>query len=656
LRQCLDARPQRTCQKEDCQLEWCRQRNDEKGMLNFFREARRRGVAGSTLGEDAANNILDGACLVHREALEECYRDNPYTPPAPQPTSPPASPPPRSAECPPEQPATPTAGSCSGAYQQPMECRDGQWVVCIDNRTWTFDSYEKQCQDPGQRWLKRALTPATTPTPATPNGCPPPARTASAPPQPQPGKVFNPAPSAVFPANRPASEEVAVGTPDQPAPHSKPQTDVPSDEVAIGSLDQPVPARKPPIGAASAPPHPREPPHSQAPANPQDGPVLPPIIDIWPGGNNAPHVNVYDPPAPEGPSQPHVNIYDPPAHTPSVPAAPHIDPTPSHKPPDGGVTWSRNSGTGPAPGPGKTATTPTSPVQPIKSLDQNNVPKTTPPPLPPLQVKPTANAGKTDQKVATLPPQVQPSQPVTPSGSHTGPLPPPTSPGVATLPPPTLPPPTLPGVATLPPATLPPPMVEASCSQSSISFNIEESQNVTQHKTITGGASCVHHYRSSSTATLTSLTIVRHPNHGTLSQTGDLEAKYTPNVGFKGSDSYVVKLCGHGRKSGCSLLTYEVSVDQASVGPASKLDDSDLLPPLDLPSGASKRERPKTVKRPPPKVAKHAPPRRGGGGRGYSGGGYSGGGYSQPQVDWEGVGRAIGEALRSGGGGGGHGH
>jgi hypothetical protein len=161
----------------------------------------------------------------------------------------------------------------------------------------------------------------------------------------------------------------------------------------------------------------------------------------------------------------------------------------------------------------------------------------------------------------------------------------------------------------------------------------------------------VHHYRSSSTATLTSLTIVRHPNHGTLSQTGDLEAKYTPNVGFKGSDSYVVKLCGHGRKSGCSLLTYEVSVDQASVGPASKLDDSDLLPPTDLPSGASKRERPKTVKRPPPKVVKHAPPRRGGGGRGYSGGG-----YSQPQVDWEGVGRAIGEALRSGGGGGGHGH
>ena len=79
--------------------------------------------------------------------------------------------------------------------------------------------------------------------------------------------------------------------------------------------------------------------------------------------------------------------------------------------------------------------------------------------------------------------------------------------------------------------------------------------------------------------------------------------------------------------------------------PGPKGQAAGLLPPPHLPPAANKPERPKTTQARPPQR------RRGGGGGGY----VPGPAYSpppEPEPDWEGLGRAIGEAIGGGGGGG----
>jgi hypothetical protein len=557
LRQCLDRRPQRTCQKEDCQLEWCRQRNDEQGMLNFYREARRRGIAGSTLMEDAANNILDGACLVLREAYEDCWRS------ADLPTSsPPSAPPPTlSSGCPPglekrgdrclprcEQLATPTAGWCSGAYRQPMRCQDERWAVCIDNRTWTFDSYTKQCENPAERRPSSSSSVSSTEAQAARDDCVP-----SAPPRgcrsdevtwsctyrqgQERGKKF--LSGIAHCENDPTMLSSLHSECEKGQGTFRILPTAPRTETAKGFGPAPsaVIPGQPGSGTRALP---------SARIDPSVPPIAVPPPDV--------HINIYTPDAPMQPHDtgthngPHINIYTPdsPATAHSAPVPPTIDPHGGRPPAssDPGTTWSGSSGgcrtdrgyTICSDGAGNSCGT----------TERGCIPK------------PGEHAVPLQANVPTQPPSA--------------PVAPPAAPKTATLPPPTLPPPTLPGIATLPPAALPPPTLLPPVL----------------------------------------------PGVATLPP-----ATLPPPVRAR------------------------VPTD---VLPPSDSDTSNTVPPHKR-RGASKPERPRTVQRRPP-PPRHA--RRGGGYRG--GGGYSGGGYSQPQVDWEGVGRAIGEALRSGGGGGGHGH
>jgi hypothetical protein len=546
LRQCLDRRPQRTCQKEDCQLEWCRQRNDEQGMLNFYREARRRGIAGSTLMEDAANNILDGACLVLREAYEDCWRS------ADLPTSsPPSAPPPTlSSGCPPglekrgdrclprcEQLATPTAGWCSGAYRQPMRCQDERWAVCIDNRTWTFDSYTKQCENPAERRPSSSSSVSSTEAQAARDDCVP-----SAPPR---GCRSDEVTwSCTYRQGQERGKKFLSGIAhceNDPTMLSSLHSECEKGQGTFRILPT-APRTETAKGFGPAP-------SAVIPGQPgaRHTPLMSEVIPVQPGTDpsGTPHVNIYTP----NPGTPHVNIYTPdPPHPPGpLPRVPIIDPLGPHaRPPassDPGTAWSGSSDscrtdrgyTICSDGAGNSCGT----------TERGCIPKPGERAVPlHANVPAQPNSGP----IGVLPP---PSAPVVPPAApKTATLPPPTLPGVATLPPATLPPPVLPGVATLPPPTLPPPV----------------------------------------------------------------QARVPTDV-----------------------------------LPPTDSETSNTAPPPKR-RGASKPERRRTVERRPP--PRHA--RRGGGYRG--GGGYSGGGYSQPQVDWEGVGRAIGEALRSGGGGGGHGH
>jgi hypothetical protein len=103
--------------------------------------------------------------------------------------------------------------------------------------------------------------------------------------------------------------------------------------------------------------------------------------------------------------------------------------------------------------------------------------------------------------------------------------------------------------------------VQPSCINSNFTFRVAESEPATVQETIVGDANCADRFTATGKTQLTSGSISSQPSHGTLQQTGDLAFVYRPQQGFKGSDQYAVKICGENPSgSGCSIITYEVSV------------------------------------------------------------------------------------------------
>jgi hypothetical protein len=164
-----------------------------------------------------------------------------------------------------------------------------------------------------------------------------------------------------------------------------------------------------------------------------------------------------------------------------------------------------------------------------------------PPPLPPQPVAPTSQQ---KHAAATPPPQPLPPQPVAPPPNRAQPAPQPNNP-----------PPNR--QATAPPA----PAVKPECKHAPIKFYTTRNEPVTSQVTSIGGGACTHTYTAAANNHLTGSSIVSEPDNGTLTKTGAHSFKYQPAPGFKGSDEYQIEVCGQSQtRSGCSLLTYEVTV------------------------------------------------------------------------------------------------
>ena len=60
----------------------------------------------------------------------------------------------------------------------------------------------------------------------------------------------------------------------------------------------------------------------------------------------------------------------------------------------------------------------------------------------------------------------------------------------------------------------------------------------------------------------TAASFLAPPPHGILAKTGPTQFRYQPFAGYRGSDSYAIRLCAvvNGRR-GCSSLTYWVEVE-----------------------------------------------------------------------------------------------
>ena len=101
----------------------------------------------------------------------------------------------------------------------------------------------------------------------------------------------------------------------------------------------------------------------------------------------------------------------------------------------------------------------------------------------------------------------------------------------------------------------------AACTVQGGSFFPYQNDSVSYSATVTGNGVCTRTFTSYK-LTFTGVSVVARPSHGSLTPSGVAGFVYRAKPGFKGSDQFVVRACGnHQQGSGCSTLTYNVSVE-----------------------------------------------------------------------------------------------
>lgn len=103
---------------------------------------------------------------------------------------------------------------------------------------------------------------------------------------------------------------------------------------------------------------------------------------------------------------------------------------------------------------------------------------------------------------------------------------------------------------------------EAKCSPpSGYPFFPDQNDTVT-YVQVADSKGCGHFFRSGGQTAFTSASIVSAAKNGKFVQTGAFNFSYTPKAGFRGRDTYAVKVCGTNRAgSGCSTINYQTTIE-----------------------------------------------------------------------------------------------
>lgn len=103
---------------------------------------------------------------------------------------------------------------------------------------------------------------------------------------------------------------------------------------------------------------------------------------------------------------------------------------------------------------------------------------------------------------------------------------------------------------------------EAKCSPpAGYPFFVDQNDTVTYVQTA-DAKGCGHNFRSGGETIFTGASIIAPAKNGKFVQTGSFNFGYTPKAGFKGLDTYSVRLCGTNRRgSGCSTINYQTTIE-----------------------------------------------------------------------------------------------
>jgi hypothetical protein len=101
----------------------------------------------------------------------------------------------------------------------------------------------------------------------------------------------------------------------------------------------------------------------------------------------------------------------------------------------------------------------------------------------------------------------------------------------------------------------------AACQFSPFSFFPDRNDQVQIEVTTEPGQSCTMAFQEGPGYEFTGASFLKAPPHGVLAKTGATKFLYLPFTGYKGEDSYAIKICAIVRRRiGCSSLTYVVDV------------------------------------------------------------------------------------------------
>lgn len=101
----------------------------------------------------------------------------------------------------------------------------------------------------------------------------------------------------------------------------------------------------------------------------------------------------------------------------------------------------------------------------------------------------------------------------------------------------------------------------AGCRTIPFRFFPEQNDSVTA-ASVMDARGCLHRFGSGGTMQMTSYTIASRPSHGTLTPAGSMQFRYMPKPGYRGADSYAVRICGTSSGGrGCSNIRYNVTIE-----------------------------------------------------------------------------------------------
>jgi hypothetical protein len=86
---------------------------------------------------------------------------------------------------------------------------------------------------------------------------------------------------------------------------------------------------------------------------------------------------------------------------------------------------------------------------------------------------------------------------------------------------------------------------------------------VTTNETLSSGDTCFHALRNNPRRgnVFNHIEVVQKPSHGTLSVSNASAFQYRSRAGYRGPDSYAVRICmGRSSGPGCSIVTFNASI------------------------------------------------------------------------------------------------